>query len=719
MNQSETLNTGANILTVSAADFAMNVATAAVSVTMQPPQVPVVSIESPADGAILTEPSTTVSGSVRSSLEPGEIRLSLGDRIDFPSGADGEYAFSFQDVPLVEGANILTVAAETVFGSASDQVAVTYAKSSGDEGDDEAPVLELHSVREENFVSGEYFTVVGTAASDSGIQSATVDGQGVSLSGPPTLVSFSRDVFFDGRESMGIEVRAGDTESRSATVSFSVVRDAEPPTIEFDDPSLQASPAVNAAARTPYELAGTVAEKHLASLAVNGQAVGATPSADPDQWEFSAGIDLVRNVPTLVSVVATDLAGNRTTVELVLELDAALDIRLLSPEDGGQYLSDGAEYDLEIAASVPGAAVDHAVSAVLDGSTPVALARSGDYASGSATVAPGDHELEVSVESASSQLLASAFASFSVVDEQSLPVEVERTEPADGATDVEPESFVAIYFDRPASSGQIEVRLFETVHGKTYPPAEKGAGLLEQPATEPVEVHRDREPVPGGICVFPEKSMAAFYPERKFAYGARIFAEVDVDGSESGRFSFEVHPLPTLVPGFVSDQFARPLEGVEVRLGDTGLVATSDADGVWNFGFGLAAGSDAPGGRHVLRVNGGMENDKYGSLEIWLPVAEGEFNFAGLLKIPFLDPEAPFVRIASGMAQAVFDDGGLVLDLSEAEVVFSDGRSEGEARVQFMPFERLSSASDAFPRPNGCTCSIRPARWSPGTSGFP
>ncbi len=168
MNQSETLNTGANILTVSAADFAMNVSTTAVSVTMQPPQVPVVSIESPADGAILTEASTTVSGSVRSSLEPGEIRLSLGDRIDFPSGTDGEYSFSFHDVPLVEGANILTVAAETVYGSASAQVAVTCRESSGDEGDNEAPTIELRSVREENFVSGEYFAVAAGSLSSPG-----------------------------------------------------------------------------------------------------------------------------------------------------------------------------------------------------------------------------------------------------------------------------------------------------------------------------------------------------------------------------------------------------------------------------------------------------------------------------------------------------------------------------------------------------------------------
>ncbi len=689
MNQSETLNTGANILTVSAADFAMNVATAAVSVAMQPPQVPVVSIESPADGAILTEASTTVSGSVRSSLEPGEIRLSLGDRIDFPSGTDGEYAFSFQDIPLVEGANILTVTAETVYGSASDQVAVTYRESSGDEGDDEAPTVELRSVREENFVSGEYFTVAGTAASASGVQSVTVDGQGVSLSGSTTLVSFSRDVFFDGRESMQIEVAAVDVESRIATVSFSVVRDAEPPTVEFDDPSLQASPAVSAAGRTPYELAGTATEKHLASLTVNGHAVGAAPAADPDQWEFFAEIDLVRNVQTPVSVVAVDLAGNRTAVDLILELDAALDIRLLSPEDGGEYLSDGAEYDIGIAVAVPGAAIDDTVSAVLDGSTPVALARSGDYASGSATVAPGDRELEISVESESGQLLASASASFSVVDEQSLPVEVERTEPADGATDVEPTVFAAFYFNREIDPGLLEVAIEETVHGEDYVSAEPGAGIAEFGAVELEEVHRDREPVPGGTVVLPDSLAAAFYPKGNFAYGSEVFVSVAYGGTGIFRSKFSVRPLPTLVQGAVFDQFMRPLEGIEVRLEEAGQSAFSDADGVFGFGFGSPVGDMLPEGRWRAVANPGLQNAKYGSVEAFFAIREGELNDVEPMLLPLLNPEVPFVALQGGDSEVLLAEGELRLDLSEAEILFPDGADRGSAHAQFAATEQL------------------------------
>ena len=566
---------------------------------------------------------------------------------------------------------------------------MTYRKSSGDEGDDEAPVLELHSVREENFVSGEYFTVAGTAASDSGIRSVTVEGQSVSLSGPPTLVSFSRDVFFDGRESMGIEVRAGDTESRSAAVSFTVVRDAEPPTVAFDDPSLQASPAVNAAARTPYELSGTVAEKHLASLAVNGQAVGATPSADPDQWEFSAEIDLVRNVPTPVSVVAVDLAGNRTAVDLILELDAALDIRLLSPEDGAEYLSDGAEYDIEIAVTVPGVAPDDTVTAVLDGSTPVALARSGDYASSAATVAPGDHELVVTVESASSQLLTSASASFSVIDEQSLPVEVERTEPADGATDVEPTVFAAFYFNREIDPGLLEVAVEETVHGESYVSAESGAGIAEFGAVELEEIHRDRQPVPGGTVVLPDSLAAAFYPEGNFAYGSEVFVSVVYGGTGIFRSKFAVRPLPTLVQGAVFDQFMRPLEGIEVSLEEAGQSAFSDADGVFGFGFGRPVGDMLPEGRWRAVANPDLQNPKYGSVEAFFSIREGELNGVEPMLLPLLNPEVPFVALRGGEPEVLMAEGELRLDLSEAEILFPDGADRGSAHAQFATAEQL------------------------------
>ena len=578
------LKTGANILTVSAADFAMNVATAVVSVAMQPPQVPVISIESPADGAILTEASTTVSGSVRSSLEPGEIRLSLGDRIDFPSGTDGEYSFSFRDVPLVEGATILTVTAETVYGSASAQVAVTCRESSGDEDDDEAPVLELHSVREENFVSGEYFTVAGTAASDSGVQSVTVDGPKRSPLRPPDprLVFPGRLLRRPGKHGdrgpgrrHRIQKRRGllHRRPRRRTADRRIrrpvpaglpgsQRGGPDPVRAFRDRRRKAPGFARSQRagrrRHPLRRPGPVGilrrNRPGPKRPDRGDRGRDGPGGQPDDRRACPGAGRRPGHPPA-------LPGGRRGVR-------SRD-RRRSPGRGCRRLGLGRPRRLG-----PGRPGPVRRLCLGLGDRRPRRPRAGSLGRKRVRTAPGVHvRLLFRRGRAKPPRRSRAYRARRRRDRRR----------ADGLR-----GLLLQPGNRPRPAGGLgrgdgprrKLRL-----------GESGAGIAEFGAVELEEIHRDREPVPGGTVVLPDSLAAAFYPERNFAYGSEVFVSVVYGGTAIFRSKFKVRPLPTLVQGAVFDQFMRPLEGIEVRLEEAGQSAFSDHDGVFGFGFGELVGA--------------------------------------------------------------------------------------------------------------------------------
>jgi hypothetical protein len=71
------LKIGDNVLTVSAADIHGNSAAKAITVTQTLTALPVITITGPADGAVVTTERIDVTGTVRSSLPPEQIRLLL------------------------------------------------------------------------------------------------------------------------------------------------------------------------------------------------------------------------------------------------------------------------------------------------------------------------------------------------------------------------------------------------------------------------------------------------------------------------------------------------------------------------------------------------------------------------------------------------------------------------------------------------------------------
>jgi hypothetical protein len=202
---------------------------------------------------------------------------------------------------------------------------------------------------------------------------------------------------------------------------------------------------------------------------------------------------------------------------------------------------------------------------------------------------------------------------------------------------------------------------------------------------EMVDIHRDLETVPGSLSYFPANSMVAFYPERNFAFGAKIYVTLTYNGEEFANTSFNVKPLPTFIQGFIADQFNEPIEGLIVSLPDLNLSTVTDKEGSYSFGFGDE--EVLPPGRFLARANPNMADPRFGSMEFYVKVESGRLNEMGVNNVAIINPQEPFRPISSGMSQAILAAGELTLDLSGAELTFADGRNSGNIHVQFMPVD--------------------------------
>jgi hypothetical protein len=90
-------------------------------------------------------------------------------------------------------------------------------------------------------------------------------------------------------------------------------------------------------------------------------------------------------------------------------------------------------------------------------------------------------------------------------------------------------------------------------------------------------------------------------------------------------------------------------------------------------------------------ANPAGKNSAFGSTEFFIDVAAGRLNGAGLVKIPFLNPQEPFRLAASGQSAPVLLAGGdLVLNLADGDLTFPDGAVQGAVHAQFTQIQQAA-----------------------------
>lgn len=645
----------------------------------------------PANGAAIVSESVTISGVVHASSAIDDVNVYINE-YSVPlsvTNQPGVYAFSKPDVSLLLGENSFVIRAETVFGS-KEQI-VTLIRTPDPEKIDD-PVITLISPLNNTYLPDANFTLAGRVSSEGGAVSVMVAGE-------PAIVKalssgdyyFEKQLSFPGNQQQwNLLIRASDQLNKASEVSVTFYLDSEAPQLELL--GMAPLPAINTLNQFPLSIRGRVVDGNLSSVTLNDRPIGLLP-AGLGVYEFEVPLNLTPGAESIWTLAAYDQSGHKTQREYQFQSSAEVYIDTLLPVRAAEFVGADEDLSIQVAARTSGMIETDKVIAVL-GSTQVELVVAGTLASGNISVAPtaASHTLEFRVVAEDGSVRATTSIPFSVRNEVATVLQLISNQPLNNAENIEPNQPIELNFNKAIDPAKLQVRVYETLHGKTYLNRDpSGSDFIDAAGYQLEEVNRDRELISGNISLLPDGKLAAFYPARQFGYHAELYVDVLYDGEELGHFNFRVRKLPTLVLGGIADQFGQPLAGVTVSLPELDRTTTTNNDGGFAFGFQEAAGDEIPSGRYQLHINPGLTTPGYGNLVRNINLQAENKNELTLMRLAELHPGVTFQSISGGQADTSFAGDGLKMDLSDAKLIFNRGRSSGEIQYQFMPYDQLGS----------------------------
>ncbi len=698
---------GSNLLTLVAYDKAGNRAQLLRTVERLPRETDIaLGIDYPQQGAILQSDSLVVRGILRSDNRAQRLEVLVNGQAATltPTAQVTEFAYQSAPISLQPGSNTLSIQAWVEQRSIQRSVQVTYQPP---QASFKPPRFDNLSPVNGSLLPAEGFMLTGQVFAEAGLERVSVNGRAVTLREVGQQVLDLREALNvpAGRTSFSVELLARDRSGQETRQNLAWQLDKEAPQIILDQPLVEL-PAENRVSEQPFPVSGTLRESNPASFQVNGNDVALQPGAQPGEFRFATRVSLPLGQVTTLTLEARDQAGNRLTREYGLELSAQAAIAWVLPTENTELLNLGQPIDLQVAARVEdlsGLLVPRVILLSSSGDTLSDALLVGDTSLKSTTLQvpalSGEYRLLAVMQDASQRVVAQSSRSIRVVSPEQVPVALERMAPADGERGVEPNGFIGLYFNQAIELSQLQVRVFETAHGKTYADLDElGTDEINAKGHQLVDVNRDFRPVAGRLSELPGSQVVAFYPEADLAYGAEITVEVVYSGEELDRMRYYTRALPTLVTGTVMDQLGQPAVNVEVRIEELARSVRTNRDGGFSFGFGDSAEQNIAGGRYRLQLNPGLSNKTYGAGSRAITLQQGVLNEIGYLQLPQLSSELPYVPLRGGEPFSLLQ-GELKLDLSRATLQFPDGRQQGDVHVQMLPFTELPFPVDPMAMP--------------------
>lgn len=647
----------------------------------------------PVNGTLVNQQQVTISGLIQTDMDLENLRFYLNEWQLTPSGTNTAnlYSFTMPGIGLQLGNNDFILRAETPDGVAQQNLTLVYTPADADSI--AKPDIELIAPVNGTQLQQSSFTLKGRVTSYAGAVTLSINNQPVSVSSGGNNTYFFQQLmnFPSGAETLSITIDAVDGLGKHNGLEATYYLDDQPPKIELTGFVPGATP--NLVAVSPMPIQGTVTDAHLASLTLNDIAVKLNPTAQEGVYSFEVPLKLEPGAETLWQFAAYDTSGNKTPLEYLFKSTASASIEPLLPLEASKYTVATEPASLQVAARVGGLASTDKVFASLGGER-VELAQAGTLASGNIQLpaTAGSYQLVYQVESTAQEILATSSRQLQVVDAETVPLILSRHEPENNQALVEPNQPIELYFNKAIDQQKLQVKVYETLHGNTYLNLDPlGEDFLNAKGYQLQEVHRDHELVNGGLSTLSEGNVLAFYPGRQFGYNADINVDISYDGEELEHFIFKVRKLPTFVLGGVADQFGQPLAGIKVRLPELDRETFTNGDGAFAFGFDEAAGKEIPAGQYTLVINEGFSDRHYGTQSRKISLQAEHKNEISVFRLTELNPSAPFQLIASNQGMASFIGNNLRLDLSDAQLVFTNGRSSGEVQYQFMPYDQLGA----------------------------
>jgi hypothetical protein len=294
---------GSHTLTVTAMDWAANVATATSTFTVDG-TAPSLQITAPAANSWLKGPTIAVSGTVQDN-SPVSVEVN-GLIATLASGAFNA------SVPVTDGAFVIHAIARDAAGNVTTVDRTVNV-------DSVAPVITI-TAPAANFVTKLATAHITGTVADASAVTLTLNAQPLPLTG----TSFAADVDLTAEGKNDFAIVATDAAGNSATKTVSIVRDTVAPTVTVASPAKGSVVGAN-----PVLVRGTAQDATALTVTVDGTAATVTGEA------FEASIDNLTEGPHVFQVVATDAAGNATTKAHDVTVDLKAPIVVISSPAAG------------------------------------------------------------------------------------------------------------------------------------------------------------------------------------------------------------------------------------------------------------------------------------------------------------------------------------------------------------------------------------------------
>ncbi|TDQ45899.1 hypothetical protein EV696_1162 [Permianibacter aggregans] len=697
------LDEGDNIITVHAVDNRNNAASRSTTITRED-QMATMLITEPAEGMLTDQTSVQAKITVtyRKPLADLSLRVN-GAEVSLTATAEAHQYQGQTSVALVDGLNTILFQLQTPRGVLEQTRRVTLDPDKANEND-VPPALSVRRPLDQSVLSGETHELeLNLRASARPIQ-ITINGVSAEqiswLDASTARVQHSFS-FAQEQTQVTFNVQLVDQKNRQANLTATYYRDAAAPEIEVD--RFAGEPALNEVVENPVRITGVVRDERLAALTFNGQAVGLQPGTNLGEHQFSVNLSLAPNLEQLVTLSARDTAGNQTQKVLRFKSVSTGGIQVLLPVANAEFIAENSEFPLNVTVQIEGDSSQTFAFAKVNQGEWQALERQGVFAQGTVLHASteGEQQLFVELRAGDGQVLAADSRRYHLKSLANIPLEVVRVQPENGARDVEPNEFIAVHFNKPIDPNKFSLIVEETAHGMTYQNLDPlGTDFTQAKGSQLVEVSRSRAAVPGELSVVPGSRSMAFYPKQDVAYEGEIYVEAKYDGEVVARFAYNTRPLPTLLGGIVVDPLGQAIPGITVSLPALNRTATTDTDGAFSFGFGDTAAEALPAGRQLLVVNPQQQSPAFASQDQWITVQKGRSNDVGIITVPPLNPNVGYRLAQGGEAVLSLAEGDLRLNLSDAQLLFPDGKRQGNIHAQFLSFHEFGKSFSPYAIPH-------------------
>jgi hypothetical protein len=687
---------GTNLLTLTATDKAGNGSTRILTVERLPLASDIgLTLDYPQQGATLTDARLVVRGTLRSDKAAQRLEVQVNGQPATVTPTAQATEFTFQSAPIVlqQGGNTLTVQAWVDQRSLQRSLQVSYLPP---QTSFKPPRFENLSPADGAQLPGSTFYLSGQLIAEAGLERVTLNGRSLTLREAGAQLLDLREALSipNGQDSYSAELIARDKAGQESRATLRWQLDRQAPEIVLDRPLVEL-PARNRVSEQPFPVSGTLRERNPASFQINGNDVALQPGNAEGELRFATRLALPIGSSASLVLEASDQAGNRLRREYSLELAAQAAIGWVLPTEGTELLDLGEPINLQVAARIDDLSGQLLPRVLLQDAAGTTLAQSplsGATTLKSATVqlpGAGQYNLVAQLLDGAGQVLAQSARAVSVIRPQQAPLALERVSPANGERNIEPNQFISLYFNQSVNVAKLQVKVYETAHGKTYADLDElGTSELQAAGYQLVDVNRDYAPVVGNLSQLPGGQIIAFYPEKDLSYDGEVSVEVRYDGEELERLRFRTRTLPTLVSGVLLDQLQQPVADVEVRLAELNRSVRTNRDGGFNFGYAERAEDNIPGGAYTLQLNPDLEQRSYASDSRRVTLQQGVRNDLGRWQLTQLSAGLPFVPLRGG-AQFSLLDGELKLDLGNARLFFPDGRQTGDVHAQMLQFSEL------------------------------